>query len=1007
MKCAAEVSGGALREPAGRGGWLEVREATVACTPSANTWSRTNEETTGHPWTVPRPPTAGADLGGIGQDTVWFHVLFEESPDAIYLLDPHDPALLGPLLECNVLPGGTDDEVAPGRWSLAWPIVHGNAAAHQRAGYRSGELAGQPAGLIGPQVAVPDVLTGLLRTLRREPVVCLPATDQCRNGALIPVEVCFKRVLVEGRELVLASHRDLSRQQAAEVQADRFLALARTAPVTLLELNSRGGVIYANPAAEALAHSFGEATPAALLPPGTAGLVSDCLASERAAAELTTCIGDRALRWSFHPLTTNRTVLACAFEPSRVAVNVPSTVDPGSPAPGLETATFHDVMALLREMSDSLKSGRSPLVTPPEWERAEAGLLAGALDAFLSLDQEGRILSFNPAAERLTGYAATDMVGRHFARSHLLEADSLLKMLRKFDEFLTGRATRPVELVLLRQDAAQVFVEGNAWAEWRNGEIAGTYITFRDITERVRSEEALRRRDSSLSLVERISHVGSWELDLLSGALSWSEEMFRLFGLAPGGKAPDRAGWLGRVRLEDREVIERTFEESVKQGRPHSLEYRILRPDETECWVLEQADVIFDEHGGPVRLVGTLQDITRRKQHEEQLRQIEKWEAIGRLAGGVAHDFNSILAEIRNCAACIGNDARVNGELAAQIKRLSSATERATHLTWQLLAYTRRQSPHFKPVQVNELIHQMARTLQPALGAEHVLTLTLAAELPVIPADIGMLEQVMLSAVIQSWQACPKGGRVRIETRMTEIDAAQVRQQPAARPGCFVCVSFSDEGRADETRTSGWLFEPFFTTREHGTRSGLGLATVDGIVKQHQGWVDVVRLLNHGRSLRIYLPATRTMAAESSGSELIAPPIRGGTETVLLVEANQLFCAVTRSILERYGYQVLTAATGGEALAVGRRHGEKIELLLLDLGLAGEVGAVDLVRRLRSAAPELKVLYTSEYRAHLASHPGPLRPGFNFLPKPCSATAVAQAVRQCLDSPPPASNPPA
>lgn len=923
------------------------------------------------------------------RETPWFRLLFGDFPDAIYLLDPHDPALLDSPLECASASPQPDGALASHRWSLAWPIVCCNDTAARRSGYSPGELSGQPAGLIGPRVERRELITGLFEVLRRSGCARFPAADQHKNGALVPVEAWATLVHTDGRELVLIAHRDLTAQHQAEALLERHETLARLHPAAFLELAPDGSLAYANEAAERLARSFGERSPAALLPPGACRIAAQCLETGRSRINLLAQAGGRALNWSFSPVKARQTVAACGCEVT--ANGAAAGADPDSPR------KLDEMLALLRRLSDSIHSLR-PEVSEAGHERQEAELVQTATEAFVTLDKDGGILSFNPAAERLTGYTAGELLGKNFARAGLLDPDSLLRMLEKFDQFVSGRATRPIELVLLRKDRQQVLVEANVWAARRAGRIAGAHMTWRDITERKRGEEALRKREACLAVVERISRIGSWETNAQDGASVWSEEMFRLLGLAPNAAAPGHASLLKLVHPSCREMVAQTYEQAAKEGKPYSVEYRVTRADGSECWVLEQADVIFNGAGEVTRLVGTVQDITRRKQQEEQLRQVEKWEAIGRLAGGVAHDFNHILADIRKCARALQDHPGLGADLAEQIRKLSSATEQATALTWNLLAHSRRQPGQFNPVDVNEVITQVAKTLRPVLGAGMELKLNLAAELPAIQADACMLEQVLMGPVVHARQNLRHNGQVVIESRAADVDLAYVQQQPEARVGRFVCISITDTGLPEDASTASWLFEPFFTTRDTGARGCLGLATVYSIVKQHQGWVDVVGRLEQGRTCRIYLPAQATKPPPPH-TDTDTKPAWGGTETILLAEHEPLLRSLTQSILDRYGYRVLAASSGNEARGLWERHQADIRLLVVNLSLAGDPGAEDLAARLQAQSPRLRVLYTSEYRARLSQHQCQLKVGVNFLPKPCSATAIAQAVRQCLDSP--------
>ncbi|MBI3878413.1 MAG: response regulator, partial [Verrucomicrobia bacterium] len=332
---------------------------------------------------------------------------------------------------------------------------------------------------------------------------------------------------------------------------------------------------------------------------------------------------------------------------------------------------------------------------------------------------------------------------------------------------------------------------------------------------------------------------------------------------------------------------------------------------------------------------------------------------------------------------------------APQLNQLTIAAERATNLTWQLLSLSRKQGAT-DSVDLNQLINEVAALLQHVLKPDIALDLKLADGLPAIPAHRVMLEQVLLNLVIHARYAMPRGGRLEIETRLSDIDRSFVQQEPEARIGRHLCLRVADTGGGVNAARVGCLHEPFFTTKNVGQQTGLGLATVHGIVKQHQGWISVSDSLGQGTTFRVYLPVNPAKT-DAPAAEWPHQPICGGTETILLAEGEPLLRVLARSILQRYGYQVLEAGSGAEALAVWELHAGEVTLLLTDLGTPGGVNGLELAQQLQSKAAKLKVLYTSGHSASLAQSNCPLKTGVNFLPKPYSATALAQAVRNCLD----------
>jgi signal transduction histidine kinase len=384
-----------------------------------------------------------------------------------------------------------------------------------------------------------------------------------------------------------------------------------------------------------------------------------------------------------------------------------------------------------------------------------------------------------------------------------------------------------------------------------------------------------------------------------------------------------------------------------------------------------------------------------RRQIEEQLRQAQKMEAVGQLAGGVAHDFNNLLSIIAGHAHVLLMDNGLGADHLDSAKQISTAALRAAELTRQLLAFSRKQVLHVHPVVMNDTIANVTRMLQRVIGEDIRLEQHLARELPVIQADEGMIEQVLLNLVVNARDAMPRGGRLVIRTDAVKLDQDYTRQNPEASAGDFVRLTVSDSGCGIPPEVLPHIFEPFFTTKEVGKGTGLGLATVYGIARQHNGWVEVKSKAETGTDFSVYLPVSSQLASERIPEE--ESQILGGNETIFLVEDDAAVRGTARHILRRYGYKVIEAISGAEALKRWSELQGKVDLVLTDIVMPDGVTGRELADQLRAQQPDLKVIFTSGYTVDSDPAKTEFREGINFLQKPYPIRALAKVVRDCLD----------
>ncbi len=612
-------------------------------------------------------------------------------------------------------------------------------------------------------------------------------------------------------------------------------------------------------------------------------------------------------------------------------------------------------------------------------------------------DTAGRIVRVNNTKLKMLGYTAGELLGQFVWK---ISADEELSRRAALAQ-LAGETVPPsegVERMLRRKDGSTFpALIKDQLLQSEDGAITGIRAAIQDITERNRAEEALRQSEARLQEAQRIASMGSYSHDIASGQWSSSPALDDLFGIDASYER-SVAGWAALVHPDDRAMIVGHFENEVLgQHRPFNKEYRIVRHnDQAQRWMHALGKLEFDAAGHPVTMAGTIQDITERRKLEEQFRQAQKMEGIGQLAGGVAHDFNNILAVIQLQAGLLKAEKGLSTEQLDYARDIELAAQRGANLTHQLLLFSRKQIMQPQNLKLKDVVENMAKMLRRTLGEQVELQFKFAPETLFIHADPGMIDQILLNLTVNARDAMPKGGQIIIETSAAEFNEVTATHSPQARPGSFACLTVSDTGSGIPPEILPRIFEPFFTTKEVGKGTGLGLATVFGIVQQHQGWINVYSEVGRGTTFQIYLPR----AAKTSDTEFFwsaAAPLHGGKETILLVEDEAGLRAVVRTALSRLGYRVLEAANGAAALTVWQQHRAEIQLLLTDLVMPGGMTGKEVAQTLLQENPKLKVIYASGYSVEVAGKDLLLEEGVNFLAKPFQTHKLAHIIRKRLD----------
>ncbi len=522
------------------------------------------------------------------------------------------------------------------------------------------------------------------------------------------------------------------------------------------------------------------------------------------------------------------------------------------------------------------------------------------------------------------------------------------------------------------------------------GEISGMLGTYMDITERKLAEESHAR------LAMAVEQSGETiVITDTQGVILYANPAFEK---SSGYKRADVLGQNARLLKSGKQDPEfyRRMWEVLGRGEVWGGHFINRRKDGTFYEEEVTISPVRDETKKIVNYVAVKRDVTREVQLETQLRQSQKMEGIGQLAAGVAHDFNNILAAIQLNADMLKTGENLTPQHLDSAGDILQATERAANLTRQLLLFSRRQTMQMRSLDLTQTVNDLTKMLRRILRESIHIQFKFAMQPLIIDADAGMMDQVLMNLAVNARDAMPIGGQLVIETSAVEFDELVLAHSLHSHSGSFVCLSVSDSGCGIPPEDLPHIFEPFFTTKDVGKGTGLGLATVFGIVQQHQGWINVYSEVGHGTTFRIYFPRLTGKSVPESKLPALTS-VRGGDETILLAEDEGALRSSIRGALSHLGYLVLESANGIEALEAWKQHGNKIDLLLTDMVMPSGMTGLELAARLSKESPKLKVIYMSGYIAEVAGVDLQLKEGVNFLTKPFGTQKLGQIVRETLD----------
>ncbi|HEX8836524.1 MAG TPA: PAS domain S-box protein [Candidatus Acidoferrum sp.] len=619
--------------------------------------------------------------------------------------------------------------------------------------------------------------------------------------------------------------------------------------------------------------------------------------------------------------------------------------------------------------------------------------MESAADGISIVGAKGEHVYANSAFAKMIGFERPSaIIGKSWREVYDVKDTELLEDHISDSLEKTGRWSERVSLS--RRDGTRIPVEMAITAMPQGGVVC----VARDISDRLKAERAHSETEAkykmfieqvaAVSYIAEVGFRGKWHYV--------SPQVETIFGYSPEEWLAGSENWTHLVVEEDHPLIE-AAEENCMRARRFQAEYRLRRKDGRVIWVSDNAVFVPGSESHPL-MEGIIVDITERRVLEDQLQQARRMEAVGRLAGGVAHDFNNLLTIIKGYVELALNRIAGQPELRGNIQQIADAAERAVTLVRQLLAFSRKQVLKPKVLDLNGIVLNMDKMVRRLMNENIEMRTSVEKNLGAVKADPGQIEQVILNLIVNARDAMPDGGKLWIETRNVELQSGIANDQAYIKPGPYVVLGVRDTGVGIGSETLPHIFEPFYTTKESGRGTGLGLSTVYGIVKQSGGHISVDSELRKGTTFKVYLPRAEEVTQQPQKPEWAEPATGAGGETVLLVEDEPAVRELARTVLLEQGYTVIEAQNSEDAVRLAGRHRSEIHLLLTDVVMPGMSGR-DLAKHLTALHPYLRVLYMSGYTNNVIAENGALEEGLFFLQKPFTPRALTQRVRETLDRP--------
>ena len=613
----------------------------------------------------------------------------------------------------------------------------------------------------------------------------------------------------------------------------------------------------------------------------------------------------------------------------------------------------------------------------------------------LVLKRDGTVSLINKNGCQILGYSEAEIVGKNWFNL-FLPLTIRERVMAAFQKILNGEIDLSGTFenpVLTRDGSERIIAWNNALLYDPKGLVTGTVSSGQDITERKHAEEELRRSEEKYRSFVEDDLTGDYISSPDGRILFCNPAFLQIFGFESLEQAQNFNVLSLYPSAEKRQQL---LAELMAKKKLEKYEMELRRLDGTPLHVVANIIGRFNEQGKLSEMKGYLYDITQHKRMEEQFWQAQKMEAVGRLAGGVAHDFNNLLSVINGYSDLAIHRLSPDDALHKDLSLILQAGKKAEALTRQLLAFSRRQVMQPRTLNLNSLIEELEKILRRLIGEDIELVIKKSFRLGAVKADPTQIEQVLMNLAVNSRDAMPKGGSLLIETRNVNLSNGMVHERVTMEPGAYVLLVVSDTGVGMDAGTRANIFEPFFTTKEKGKGTGLGLSTVYGIVKQSGGYIWVYSEPGKGTTFKIYLPQVKEEEEEETTAEAPPETLRGN-ETILLVEDDPDVREVAEVILSQYGYQVIKAGNGAEALQLVKKNDHDTQLMITDVVMPGMSGR-ELAEQVARLQKNIKVLYISGYTDDAIVQRGMLKSGIMYLPKPFNIEDLVTKVRQVLDT---------
>jgi PAS domain S-box-containing protein len=613
----------------------------------------------------------------------------------------------------------------------------------------------------------------------------------------------------------------------------------------------------------------------------------------------------------------------------------------------------------------------------------------------IAIHDQGVILDCNQGLSDMTGYTREELI---MMDGYMLIAPESRQLIL---DNVKADYQKPYEAFGLRKNSEMFPMRLEARSIPYKGKIVRS-VEFRDLTEQKKAEKKLKESEEDLIEAQRIAHVGNWRLDIASNEVVWSEELYKMYCFDPSLPPPPYTEHMKLFSRESWDRLSAALARTAEIGIPYELELNTIREDGTNGWMWVHGEAVFSESGKIVGLKGVAQDISERKLAEieqekltEQLNQAHKMEMLGQLAGGVAHDFNNLLTVIMGYSAELSSNPALDSLSRQDAVEIFKAGERAKELTQQLLTFSRKQIVQAKVLDINELVNNLHSIFSRLIG-EHIEIVSIpSGERALVKADQGQIEQVVINLVLNSRDALPEGGKIKIETSVIAATTKDIETLFRVKPGKYVLISVSDNGIGIPKDIQSKIYEPFFTTKDKGNGLGMGLSTVYGIVTQAGGSIVVDSEPGMGTTFRVLLPLTDEILP-SEHEVSFDTDLHGKSEAILIVEDEEALAVLFRKMISKLGYKVTVANSGAAAIYM-LEEGLRPALVITDVIMPGMNGK-ELADKIVQLVPDQKVMFMSGFTDNIIVPIGVRENGIPFIQKPFTLAEIGGKIKAILES---------